>query len=292
MKHITCAIIGRPSCGKSTFINTVCENKVSIVSSVPQSTITSVRGVYKDKRGSIVFTDTPGLHIDSRQFNMRLTKQSVNAIRNSDCILYVLDAQDRIGDEEKKTAFYASTSKKPVIAFINKTDVAKPDDLSEKRAFVAKSIDNAKILEGSALNDTGLDEVLIEIFSLAEDTDDEVDFECWTDSPLEFRIAEEIRQVIFDNTHSEIPHSVFVDVENIKQVSDDRLGIDATIFTEHSSQKGILIGKGGNMIKKIRTTAQKNIKKIFPDYKIDLFLNIKVHPKWKKDKRILDKLNL
>lgn len=296
MKDVHCALLGRPSSGKSTFINTICENKVSIVSSIPQSTLKAVSGCYIDTRGRIVFTDTPGVHIDERKFNMRLTKSAINAVRNSDCVLYILDAGDEIGVEEEKTAFYALTSTKPVIALINKTDISDKSSILKKQQFLKNKIPGAQVFTGSALKDIGLDEVLIEIFKYGvevPDSESEI-FENshWTDSTLEFRVAEEIRESIFEKTKAEIPHSVYVEVEDIQKNESDKVLINAVIYTEHNSQKGILIGKGGIMIKSIRTLAQKKLKKIFYQNKVDLFLNIKVFHNWKSDKNILDKLNL
>lgn len=295
MRDVRCAILGRPSCGKSTFVNTVCENKVSIVSSIPQSTLNSVNGAYTDKRGRIIFTDTPGIHIDERKFNTRLIKCAINAIRNADCVLYILDACDEIGKEEEKTAFYAKTSLKPVIVLINKCDIAKSDNIAKKKAFVQNELPSAKVFNGSALNDEGLDEVLIEIFKygsdVPKDSEEELFSTPWTDSDLEFRIKEEIREAVFENTKAEIPHSVYIEIENMAN-SAGIISINAIIYTEQNSQKGILIGKGGSCIKAIRQLSQKKLKKIFPSFKVELLLEVKVDKNWKKNKQILDKLNI
>ena len=288
MKNIKVALIGRPSSGKSTFINTITENKVSIVSSIPQSTRSLVKGIYTDKRGQIVFIDSPGLHIDERKFNKRLTKMAIRAIREADVVLYILDLCDSAGEEEIKTAFYATTSNKPVIVLLNKNDIAKEDNRKNARKFLEEKVKNATIFEGSALNDEGLDEVLIEIFKYAKEENIEFGGDVFTDAPLEFRIAEIIRESVFNNTRDEIPHSVCVITDEISQ-KDNTVVIRAVIMCERNTQKGILIGKNGSMIKKLRMESQKEIKNIFPRRKIKLELSIKLNPHWKRNEKILEK---
>ncbi|HAL18388.1 MAG TPA: GTPase Era, partial [Spirochaetaceae bacterium] len=256
MKQVTVAIIGRPSSGKSTFVNTITENKVSIVSSVPQSTLSMVKGIYENSGMRFVFLDTPGLYDSDASFNKLLRKQSLNAIRECDCLLYVIDGKDKIKTEEEKVAFYARTSNKPIVILINKSDILGDEDVKRAKGFISKTLPGIdRIFIGSAKEDIGLDDVLKALSQYGKDAqidpDGKSDSESstadefndpitFTEASVEFRISEIIREAAFRNLMEEIPHAVCVICDDISE-SGGNVVIRATLYCEKESQKGIII---------------------------------------------------
>ncbi len=301
MKQVIVAIVGRPSSGKSTFVNTITENKVSIVSSVPQSTLSMVKGIYENSDKRFVFLDTPGLYDSNVEFNKLLRKQSLNAIRECDCLLYMIDGKDKIKAEEEKAAFYVRTSGKPAVVLINKSDLLGDGDEKRVRSFLTSALkDCNQIHVGSAKNDEGLDDVLralaeyakeIESPNQNQNREDENPLPEFTESPVEFRISETIREAAFGNLMEEIPHAICVICDDMSE-REGTVTIKATIYCERESQKGIIIGKAGSMIKKIKNSSIKGLKSIFPGRYVEIELTVKVKKDWKRDKRILTKLGL
>jgi GTPase len=282
------AIAGRPSAGKSTLVNALCGEKVSIVSPVPQTTRNTVRGIVNKPEGQLVFLDTPGYHISEKKLNLRLRGVSDEAFSDADIVLYLIDATRRPGPEEEAVAEALAYASERLVAAINKID--SPDaDAETARLFVSAKFPKAPVLELSALNGTGLEALLAALFERAKDGPAWYPEEYYTDQEPVFRISEIIREKIFLHMRDELPHAVYVSYEDSSRGENDSLLASYDLVVERESQKGMLIGKGGSMIKRIREEAERDLADIF-DYAVKLKLSVRVDPDWKKDDKKLEKL--
>jgi GTP-binding protein Era len=282
------AIAGRPSAGKSTLVNALCGEKVSIVSPVPQTTRNTVRGIVNKSEGQLVFLDTPGYHVSGKKLNLRLKGLSDVAFSDADIVLYLIDATRKSGPEEEAVAAALAPASARLVAAVNKID--SPDaDPSAARAFVAERFPKAPALEISALRGTGLRELLAALFALAPEGPAWYPEEYYTDQEPVFRIAEIIREEIFARMREELPHAVYVSYVDSARMADGSLQASYDLVVERESQKGMIIGKGGSMIKRIREEAEKGLAEIF-DYEIRLKLSVRVDPNWRKNDKTLDKI--
>ena len=291
MKSATVSVIGRPSSGKSTLVNTICEMKVSITSPTPQTTRNKIRGIYTDQRGQLVFTDTPGYHLSDKEINKRMQDVTVSALKDSDMILYVIDGKRKGGKEEEAIAEMIKKAKVPTVVAINKTDILSKEEMEESKNFVSSRLSSVPILFISAKNDEGVDEVLIELFKNAKEGELLYDENQYTDQDLEFRISEIIREKTISTLSDELPHVIFVDVSDLEWNEETRtVWIRAFINVERDGQKGFIVGKGGSGIKRIGTEARKEIKTIFPGSTVRLDLQVKTAEKWRQNSIVLDKV--
>ena len=291
MKCATVSVIGRPRVGKSTLINTICEMKVSITAPTPQTTRNAIRGIYTDQRGQLIFTDTPGYHLGGKTINKMMQDITVSALGESDMILYLVDASRALKKEEEAIAEILSKVKVPIIAVLNKSDILSEEQKKDAIFFINHNINAEKILECSGLNDEGVDEVLIALFKLAKEGDLLYSENAYTDQPLEFRISEIIREKTINLLDDELPHVIYVEVADIEYNEEEKsVWVRAFIITERDGQKGIIVGKGGENIKKIRKESFKEIKKIFPGSTLQLDLRVKAQAKWRTNQVVLDKI--
>ncbi len=291
MKCATVAIIGRPSAGKSTLLNTICEMKVSITAATPQTTRNAIRGIYTDQRGQLIFTDTPGYHLSEQTLNKRLQDIAVGSLGDSDSVLYMVDASRAPGKEEEAIATMLSTLKVPVICCINKQDILSAAQVEEMRNFLLGKLPDAPVVVASAKNDEGVDEVLIELFKVAPEGELLYGENAYTDQPIEFRISEIIREKAINIVTDEIPHAIYVEVADLEyQEAANTVWVRAFIIVERETQKGIVVGKGGEGIKKIRIASFKEIKRLFPGRKVNLDLRVKAQPKWRTNSIVLDRI--
>ena len=291
MKCASVAIIGRPSSGKSTLLNTICESKVSITSPTPHTTRNAIRGIYTDSRGQLIFTDTPGFHISEKKFQKRMQDIAVSSLEETDAVLYMLDATRRPGSEEDAITYMLSGLSVPVICCINKKDILSQAQIDDATEYLRKSMPGRTILVASAKADDGVDEILIELFKHAPEGDLLYDQDTWTDQDLEFRVSEIIREKAMNSVTAEIPYAIMVEVSDLEyNEAENKVWVRAFITVERESQKGIMVGKGGENIKKIRVAAFKDIKKIFPSSKLELDLRVRVNSKWKSNDMILSKV--
>ena len=291
MKCASVAIIGRPSSGKSTLLNTICEGKVSITSPTPHTTRNAIRGIYTDSRGQLIFTDTPGFHISEKKFQKRMQDIATSSLEETDAVLYMLDATRKPGSEEDAITYMLSGLSVPVVCCVNKKDILSEDQIREAQDYLKKSMPGRTVLIASAKADDGVDEILIELFKHAPEGELMYDENTWTDQNLEFRISEIIREKAMNSVTEEIPYAIMVEVADLEYNEElGKVWVRAFITVERDSQKGIMVGKGGENIKKIRIAAFKDIKKIFPGSKLELDLRVRVNPKWKSNDIILSKV--
>ncbi|WP_319562487.1 GTPase Era [Marispirochaeta sp.] len=296
MKAAFAAIIGRPSVGKSTLLNTLCGNKVSIVAPTPQTTRNTIRGIHSDERGQIVFLDTPGFHDSEKKMNRYLKENALSALEEIDLVLYMIDPTRPAGSEEKTLMGLLASRRETTIAIINKADMrgAKIDQISE---LVRSELDPAEILVVSARTGEGTDKLLEILYQHSPAGDPFYPTEYYTDQQPSFRAAEIIREWAVNRVSQEIPHAIYVEIADMEErevttaagETRFKLWIRAFLVVERESQKGILVGKKGKLITEIRKGARKDLEKIFP-HRIDLDLRVKVNPKWRNKDPLLKRL--
>ena len=292
LKTAVVAIVGRPSAGKSTFLNTACQEPVSIVSPIPQTTRNAIKGIVNTSYGQLIFIDTPGYHDSDKKLNLRLKEVTESQLDGIDAVLYVIDSTRSAGEEEVHTAALLKEIQKQVVVAINKIDLpqSKPEAV---RKFISENlpeIPGERILEISAEKDTGINEVLKAIYDISPEGQPMYNEELYTDQNLTFRICEVIRGEAINRLSDEIPHAVYVDVADVEHRNEGKkLWIRAFLCVERDSQKGIVIGKGAQKIKEIRLAATKQLNKIYLQ-KIELDLQVKVDKNWRQKDHTLNKL--
>lgn len=275
MKCLNVALLGRPSSGKSTFLNTVLGAELSIVASTPQTTRKAIRGIYSEERGQLVFIDTPGIS-DFDKRAKEISKASLRTLNNAEAVLFIVDAFDDEKEEAEKLIYILSGVKVPILVLINKCDAVKKEKIEKRKSYIEANLKNAKIFEISALKDEGIDEVLIELFSIAEEREPSFSLDVWTDESLEDRVSELIRGASLSHLQKELPHVISVSLEDI-ELQNGAIWIRAFLNVERDSQKGIVIGKNGKVIRAIKNDALRALKNVFPDSKkVDLDLQVRV----------------
>ena len=285
------SIIGRPSSGKSTFLNTASGEKISIVSSIPQTTRNAIKGIVNTSLGQLVFVDTPGLHVSEKKMNIKLTKIASDQIKESDAILYIIDATREHGAEEELIAKMVEPLTEKLVIAINKIEDARAN-AEDALSFIKKTFPlfpKERIVCMSAKADQNVNQVLKALYDLAPVAPHLYPEEFYTDQEVEFRIAEIIREEAINRLQQEVPHAIYVEIEDIKMLTQNKMQVRASLCVEKESQKGIVIGKGASLIKEIRIESIKACRKIFP-YRIELDLRVKVDKNWRQKNRVLDKL--
>ena len=285
-------IVGRPSAGKSTFLNTACQEEVSIVSPIPQTTRNAIKGIVNTSYGQLIFIDTPGYHDSDKKLNLRLRNVTESQLDDIDCVLYVIDSTREPGEEEVHTAELLKKLQAKTVVAINKSDSnqSKPAVI---RKFVSEQLPEIpadRIYEMSAEKDIGINEVLKALYSISPVGAPIYDEEVYTDQDLTFRICEVIRGEAINRLEQEIPHAVYVEVADVEHRNEGKkLWIRAFLCVERESQKGIVIGKGASMIKQIRMASIRKLSEIYIQ-KIDLDLQVKVDKNWRQRDYTLNKL--
>jgi len=283
-------IIGRPSVGKSTLLNKMCGQKVAIVSSVPQTTRNAIRGIVNREEGQLIFVDTPGRHSSAKKMNKKLMEISERSLAESDLVLYMLDASRAPGIEEDEVASLLENLSDKTIIAINKMDATNADFNRAKEFLSLKLplIIEKRIHAVSAETEQGVEELLSALYALSPEGEPLYGDEYYTDQEASFRIAEIIREQAINRLRQELPHSLYVEIADM-ELNEDKVWVRAFILVERESQKGIVVGKGGEMIKKIRLASLKELRKIF-DWKIDLDLRVKTSKDWRQSDHKLKKI--
>ena len=286
-------LAGRPNVGKSSLVNAILGRKVVIVTDKPQTTRNRINVIYNDSDSQIIFVDTPGIHKSLHRFGEFMVKAAVEALKGVDIILFVLDAERGLGEPERNIIDIINRSSTKTIIDVNKIDLV---DRGRAEYLLEKTASEVKNVVGKILTSAKTGEGIQELLDLIKDNLEEghkfYPDDMVTDRPLSFLAAELIREKIFLLTREEVPHSTAVIVEEIKERDNGVLYIRATIYVERKSQKGILIGKGGQMIKKIGTMAREEIE-FLTGRKVFLDLFVKVKEKWReKDFIILNEIGM
>lgn len=273
------AVIGRPNVGKSTLANRIIGQKIAITSDKPQTTRNRIRTVYTDERGQIVFVDTPGIHKAKNRLGQYMMKAANKTVSEADIILWLVEADPYIGPADRDIATRLSDTGVPVILVINKIDKRSRDELFAIIDNYRTLFEPKEIVPVSALTGNNVDTLVDLIFDNLPEGEPFFDEDTVTDQPVRQIVAELIREKALKCLEDEIPHGVAVVTESMKY-TEKIVNIDATIIVEKESHKGIVIGKGGAMIKKIGSAARYEIEKLI-DRKVNLQLWIKVRKDWR-----------
>ena len=274
-------LIGRPNVGKSTLMNYVIGPKIAITSEKPQTTRNRIQTVYTDERGQIIFLDTPGIHKAKNKLGEYMVNVAENTLKEVDVILWLVEPTTFIGAGERHIAEQLSKIKTPVILVINKIDTVKSKE--EILTFIAayKDILNfAEIIPVSALKEMNIEDVKSSIFKYLPAGPQFYDEDTVTDQPMRQIAAELIREKALRMLDDEIPHGIAVVIDQMKERPNGIIDVDATIVCERDSHKGIIIGKGGSMLKRIGTAARMEIENLM-DTKVNLKLWVKVRREWR-----------
>lgn len=280
MKTGFATLIGRPNVGKSTLMNRLIGQKIAITSSKPQTTRNRIQTVYTDERGQIVFLDTPGIHKAKNKLGDYMVNVAEHTLKEVDVILFLVEPTDYIGAGEKHIIEQLKKTKTPVILLINKIDtVQKKEELLLYIDAYRKEMEFDQIIPVSAKNGEGTEDLLKTIFDYLPYGPMFYDEDTITDQPQRQIVAELIREQALRLLEDEIPHGVAVSVDAMKKRK-KIMDVDATIICERDSHKGIIIGKGGSMLKRIGTNARKGIEDLL-ECQVNLKLWVKVKKDWR-----------
>ena len=276
-------IIGRPNVGKSTLMNHIIGQKIAITSNKPQTTRNRIQTVYTDTdRGQIVFLDTPGIHKAKNKLGEYMVNVAQKTLADVDLILWLVEPTDYIGAGEQHIAELLKKTTTPVILVINKSDtLTKKETMLSYIDTYRKVADFSEIIPVSALRGENMDELVDLIFQYLPYGPLFYDEDTITDQPMRQIVAEIIREKALHALEDEIPHGIAVSIEQMKERKDGQMtDIEATIICERESHKGIIIGKGGAMLKKIGSNARFEIEKLL-EQKVNLRLWVKVKKDWR-----------
>ena len=272
------AIIGRPNTGKSTFVNSLIWEKISITTNVPQTTRKRVLAIYNDKESQIIFFDTPWIHKSEKKFNEQINNVAISSFKDAEVILYFIDSSRQWWEEEKYIKQILEMVNKPVIKVYTKVDL--------KSQINIPSWDD--IIKISSITKEWFEELLKKVKSYLKTWAMFFPDDFYTKQDIYFRISEIIREKAFLYTKEELPHSVYIWVEEIED-NEDLMKIVAYIYTETDSQKYIVIWKAGSLIQKIWKEARFELEKVF-NKKVFLALRVKVKKNWRKDDKLIKEI--
>lgn len=273
-------IIGRPNVGKSTFVNRVIGHKIAIMSDKAQTTRNKIQGVMTEKDAQIVFLDTPGIHKPKHKLGDYMMKVAKNTLSEIDAVMFMVNVNEEIGRGDQYIMEMLKTVKTPVFLVLNKIDLVHPDALMPKIEQYQTYMNFAEIVPISALEGHNVKHFLNVLKSYLPEGPQYYPDGQISDHPEQFVVSELIREKILQTTSEEIPHAIGVNVERMTKESEDRVHIEATIFVERDSQKGIVIGKGGKKLKEIGKRARLDIEHLLGS-KVYLDLWVKVQKDWR-----------
>lgn len=289
------AVVGRPNVGKSSLINRIVGQKVTIVSSKPQTTRQSIRCVYTDEKSQIVFVDTPGIHLPHHLLGEFMVESARRTLEEVDLVCYIVEATDsHIHREDARILEFLKSCTTPVILGVNKVDtLRRKTDYWKTVELYQPHVRPVEVVPLSAREGTNADILLEKIVERLPEGPPYFPDERLIDHPEVFLAAEIIREKVLEMTRQEVPHSVFVDVEAFKTPDEyperDNAYIRATIMVERAGQKGIVIGKGGAMLREIGTLARKDLEELV-GCKVFLELFVKVREDWRRSEKELRRM--
>ena len=288
MKSGFIAIVGRPNVGKSTLMNKLVKEKVAIVSDKAGTTRDQIRGIVNIQDNQYIFVDTPGIHKPKHLLGEHMTEVALETLNDVDLIMFMLDGSVEISTGDIFVSEHIKEANTPVIVIINKIDKLSDEEIEEKKLEIKEKL-------GDYENITLTAEYAIGIHKIFEVAEPYLSNDIWfypedyyTDLPVNKIVVETIREKILHHTKDEIPHSVAVEIINVETKPNIRK-YDVNIYVERDSQKGIIIGKDGALLKKIGIEARREIEALI-DLKVNLKLWVKVKKKWRKNKQFLDEM--
>lgn len=287
------AIVGRPNVGKSSILNKLLGQKIAIVSDKPQTTRTRIMGVLTIDETQLVFTDTPGFHRPKTKLGEKMVKAVSDSISGVDLCLFVIESEGELRETELELIEKFKQQKMPVVLAINKIDTLEDKTVLMKRIMdMTQLYDFEAIVPVSAVKNDGLDALTDELIKLAQPSEHFFPEDTLTDQPERVIVSEIIREKMLRLLDKEIPHGVAVAIEKMRERSDkDLIDIEATIFCERESHKGIIIGKKGATLKRISTYARQDMEKFF-GCQINLQCWVKVKDDWRNREGLIHNFGL
>ncbi len=283
------AIIGRPNVGKSTLMNQVIGQKVAIMSDKPQTTRNKIHGVYTTDKAQIVFLDTPGIHKPKSRLGDYMMKAAESTLREVEAILFLIDVTEELGGGDRYIIEQLKKVDTPVILVMNKIDQVHPERLLPVMAAYKQLYDFAEIIPISAMHGNNVSTLLDELVKYLPEGPQYYPPDQVTDHPEQFICAELIREKILHLTREEVPHSIAVIIEDMRVEDNGVVHISAVIYVERDSQKGIIIGKNGSLLKEIGKRAREDIEALLGS-RIFLEMWVKVKKDWRNQERFLKDL--
>jgi GTPase len=293
MKSGYVSIIGRPNAGKSTLLNRIIGEKIAIVSDKPQTTRTRILGTKNYPGAQIAFVDTPGIHRPLHRMNVRMVDAAVETLREVDVVMLVHDASSRAGHGDEYVSKLLKNVEVPVVLVLNKIDRINKNQLLPIIEQMRQWFDFTEIVPISAATGDGVEELERTLLEKMPEGEALFPEDYLTDQPERVLVSETVREKVLLNTRDELPFSTAVAVDQFDEPErpGGLLRVYCTILVETDSQKPIVIGRAGSMIKKIGTEARKDLEAFF-NCKVYLDLRVKVKPDWRDDERVLDDLGL
>ncbi|MDE6864570.1 MAG: GTPase Era [Eubacterium sp.] len=287
------AIVGKPNVGKSSILNKILGQKIAIVSSKPQTTRTKIMGVLTEDETQLVFTDTPGFHIAHNKLGEKMNAAVGDTVGGVDACLFIVEPKGKLNEQELQLIEMFKKQKCPVILAINKIDtVADKKELLERIVEINSMFDFTAVVPVSATEGDHVDELVDELKKLAFESPHFFPDDTLTDQPERVLAAEIIREKILRLMDKEIPHGIAVAVEKMRERDDkDILDIEATIYCERESHKGMVIGKNGAMLKKVSTYARQDLESFF-QIKVNLHCWVKVKLDWRNREGLIHNFGL
>lgn len=289
MKSGFISVVGRANVGKSTLMEKILKEKISIISNKPQTTRDKIQIIYNDEESQLIFIDTPGIQTPQNKLQEKLFEFSEDSLKESDMVTFIVDNSLEIGRLDNEIIEMLKRIHVPKILLINKIDLL---DEAEFESIKSKYQDMDMfdaIIGISALEDSNIDKYLETVKSMLDDGPAYYDRDMITDKSERFIVSEIIREKALNNLSQEVPHGIAVRIDNFKQRENKKLiDIDATIIVEKNSHKEIVIGKSGSMIKQIGIEARKEIEN-FLDSRVNLKLRVKVEKDWRKKEKLVDR---
>jgi GTP-binding protein Era len=286
------SLIGRPNAGKSTLLNRLVGTKVAIVSDKPQTTRNRIVAVKNIGDSQIVFVDTPGIHRPLHRLNVRMVDSAIDSLREVDVVALIFDASTRPGHGDEFVAGLLKDVKAPVILVLNKVDLVSKPRLLPLIERAQKWHPFAAIVPVSAATGDGVDRLETELLAHLPESDPIYPADFLTDQPERALVAEAVREKVLQHTHAELPFTTAVVVDQFDESNRETLlRLYCTIFVEQDSQKAIVIGRGGEMIKRIGTEARQDLERFF-ETRVFLDLRVKVNADWRNNDRTLDELGV
>ena len=280
------AISGRPNVGKSTLLNNIIKHKIAIMSPKAQTTRNTIHGVYNDEDTQIIFIDTPGVHKPHNKLGEIMNASAIGATRDVEAIIFLVSVSNEIGKGDEYLLNILKNQKIPVLLVLNKIDLVSKEDIFLKIVEWKKMFDFDNIIPVSSKKGENVDKLLKIIKKMLPVGPKYYPDDVISDHPEEFIMAELIREKILFLTRDEIPHSIAVIIENIESKKNGKIDVNASIIVERDSQKAIIIGKGGSMIKNIGIMSRRDIEHLLGS-KINLELFVKVEKNWRNEFRYL-----
>ena len=292
MKFGLVSLIGRPNAGKSTLLNRLVGTKLAIVSDKPQTTRTRIQGVRTYADGQIVFVDTPGLHRPLHRLNVRMVDAALETLREVDVVGVVVDASEPAGGGDRYLMDLVKKIAQPRVLVLNKVDRADKSALLPRIAEYDRTVGFVDIVPVSALTGENVERLEQVLLSHLPEGEPRYAEDYLTDQPERFFVAEMVREQVLQHTHAELPFSTAVVVDRFEEANEAGLmKFYCSILVERASQKPILLGRGGAMIKAIGTGARAELERFF-QARVYLDLHVRVRADWREDERALDEIGL